>query len=159
MAETVLDLIRRHLDGLGLAYREIHHEPTPTSEESARARGESLAVGGKALVLKVDDELGLFVFSAARKLDSGAVRRHFGARGTRFATREELLERTGLVPGSVPPFGPPILPLPLYADPSTLENEKIAFNAGSLTTTVIMAAEDYRRVCGARWLAFSQPFS
>ena len=29
-------------------FREVHHEPTRTSEESARARGEELRVGGKA---------------------------------------------------------------------------------------------------------------
>lgn len=158
MADSpVLAAIRRHLDGLGVAYREIHHQPTPTSEESARARGEPLAVGGKALVLKVDDELRLFVFSAARKLDSGAVRRHFGARGTRFATPEELFERTGLVPGSVPPFGPPILALPLYADPSTLENDKIAFNAGSLTDSIVLAAADWERAARPAVFPFTKP--
>jgi len=50
----------------------------------------------------------------------------------RFASREELLELTGLVPGSVPPFGRPILPFPLYVDTGIAANDRIAFNAGSL---------------------------
>jgi len=67
----------------------------------------------------------------------------------RFATAEELKELTGLVPGSVPPFGQPILPFELYADESILANEKIAFNAGSLEDSIILRVED--------WLAAARP--
>ena len=44
----------------------------------------------------------------------------------------------------MPPFGAPILPFPLYVDPSVLENQRIAFNAGSLTDSIIMTIDDYR---------------
>src|ERR1700759_5496444 len=98
----LLDEIRAWLSREGVAFREVHHEPTRTSEESARARGEQLRVGGKALLIKVDAEFRLFVLSADRKLDSAAIKRHFGAKKTRFASPEELLEMTGLVPGCVP---------------------------------------------------------
>lgn len=136
--------------------REVHHEPTRTSEESARVRGEELRVGGKAIVLKVDDVFALFVFSAERRLDSGAVRRGLGARRTRFATPEELAEMTGLVPGAVPPFGRPILPFDLYIDPSIPRNDRIAFNAGSLTDSMILPMADYLRVAGGRVMAFTK---
>src|SRR5271166_6018317 len=101
----LLDNIRAWLEREQVAFREIHHEPTRTSEESARARGEELRVGGKALLIRVDDVYRLFVLSADRKLDSAAIKRQFCARRTRFATQEELADLTGLVPGSVPPFG------------------------------------------------------
>jgi prolyl-tRNA editing enzyme YbaK/EbsC (Cys-tRNA(Pro) deacylase) len=139
------------------AYREVHHEPTRTSEESARARGEELRVGGKALLIKVDTDFRLFVLSADRKLDSTAIRAYFGAKKTRFAAPEELLDLTGLVPGSVPPFGTPILPFPLYVDPSVFDNQRIAFNAGSLTDSIIMGIEDYRRLANAEVFTFSAP--
>ena len=142
----ILERIRTWLKEEGVAFREVHHEPTRTSEESAAARGEELRVGGKALLIKVDETFRLFVLSADRKLDSGAIKRHFGAKKTRFATPEELMSATGLVPGSVPPFGPPILEFPLYVDPSVFENTKVAFNAGSLTDSVILPIEDYRRL-------------
>jgi len=143
---SVLDRILRLLDEAGAAYRRVEHAPTRTSEESAAARGEPLAVGGKALVLKVGDAFGLFVLSAARSLDSDAVRRRFDVRRTRFATAEELTALTGLVPGSVPPFGRPIVDLPLRVDPSVLANDRVAFNAGSLTTSLVVAIDDYVRV-------------
>jgi Ala-tRNA(Pro) deacylase len=134
----------------------VHHEPTLTSEDSARARGEELRIGGKALLLKVNDEFRLFVLSAARQLDSAAIKQRFGAKKTRFASADELMELTGLVPGSVPPFGKPLLPFELYIDDSILENEKIAFNAGSLTDSVIMTVSDYRRIAVSEVFLFSK---
>jgi Ala-tRNA(Pro) deacylase len=150
-----LDKIRAWLLAEGVPFREVQHEPTRTSEDSARARGEELRIGGKALLLKVDDVFRLFVLSADRKLDSAAIKRHFGARKTRFATPEELADLTGLVPGSVPPFGQPLLPFPLYADLSVFENERIAFNAGSLTDSIVMATGDYRRLAAPEVFAFA----
>jgi Ala-tRNA(Pro) deacylase len=151
----MLNKIRALLAAHSIPFREAHHEPTRTSEESARARGEELRVGGKALLIKVDDIFRLFVLSADRKLDSGAIKRHFAAKKTRFATPDELLEMTGLVPGSVPPFGEPILPFPLYVDPSVFENERIAFNAGSLTDSMILAVSDYRQLVNPGIFAFA----
>ena len=151
----VLEKIRSWLTAEGVAFREVHHEPTRTSEDSARARGEELRVGGKALLIKVDAVFRLFILSADRKLDSAAIKQRFEAKKTRFATPEELMELTGLVPGSVPPFGQPILPFPLFVDPSVFENERVAFNAGSLTDSIVMAADDYRRLAGAEVFRFS----
>lgn len=153
--QQVLQAIRDFLNAAGVPFEEKRHEPTFTSEESARARGESLSIGAKALVIKTDQVYRLFVLPADRKLDSQAIRRELGVRKTRFATAQELSELTGLVPGCVPPFGPPILALELVADPALCDREKIAFNAGSLTTSIVMRAADYRRVCGARWMAIS----
>ena len=114
-----------------------------------------MRVGGKALLIKVDAVFRLFILSADRKLDSTAIKQRFGAKKTRFATSEELLELTGLVPGSVPPFGQPILPFPLFVDPSVFENERVAFNAGSLTDSIVIAVDDYRRLAGAEVFRFS----
>ena len=105
----------------------------------------------------MDDTFRLFVLSADRKLDSAAIKQYFGAKKTRFATPEELMDKTGLVPGSVPPFGDPILPFPLFVDPSVFENPRIAFNAGSLTNSMIMPIDDYRRLSGAQVFRFSAP--
>jgi len=152
---AIFHTIRAWLQAESVAFREVHHEPTRTSEESARARGEELRVGGKALLIKVDAEFRLFVLSADRKLDSAAIRAYFSAKKTRFASPEELMQLTGLVPGSVPPFGHPILSLPLYVDPSVFENHRIAFNAGSLTDSIIMGIDDYRRLATPEIFTFA----
>ncbi len=140
---TILQNIRALLDRHAVEYREAHHAPTRTSEQAAAARGEPIEIGGKAIVARVDAEFRLFVFSAALRIHSRAICKHFGATRFRFASPEELHERTGLVPGCIPPFGRPILPLDLYVDTSILRNERIAFNAGSLTDSMIISRERY----------------
>lgn len=149
--QAILYLLRSS----GASFRTVHHEPTFTSEESARARGEDLRVGGKALLIKAGDEFRLFVLSATLRADSAAIKAHLGVKKSRFATAEELLGLTGLAPGSVPPFGRPILPFALYADPSIEENERIAFNAGSLTDSVVMPVEDWLRVAAPEVFRFA----
>ncbi len=142
----VLDSILALLTESEIPFRHDMHEETRTSADSARVRGEPLEIGAKAIVMKVDDRFCVFVMSAALRVSSKRIRQHFGAKRTRFATPDELRELTGLVPGAVPPFGPPILDLPLYVDPSVFRNERMAFNAGSLTHSVVMSTEDYRRL-------------
>jgi len=155
-AGTVLERVRRLLREQRVEFVEKQHAPTFTSAESAQARGESLSIGAKALLLRTDDRYRLFVLPADRKLDSRAVKAQLAVKKMRFATADELLDLTGLVPGSVPPFGAPILPLELIADTALERLERIAFNAGSLTDSIIMSLADYRRVAGARWLAISE---
>lgn len=115
-----------------------------------------MAIGGKALVIKVDKEFRLFVLSAARRLEARAIKRQFGAKRMRFASPGELKDLTTLVPGSVPPFGEPILPLSLYTDPSVLDNDWIAFNAGSLEDSLMIRTAAYRRVAQPEVFEFSQ---
>jgi len=148
---NIKDLLASH----AISYRELTHAPTRTSEESAKARGEDLSIGGKAILLKVGDVFRLFVLSAARKLDSRKIREHFGENKLRFATPKELQEMTTLVPGAVPPFGRPVTDFDLCVDVSVTKNSKIAFNAGSLTTSIIMNMEDYLKIASPEVFEFS----
>ncbi len=143
---AVLDSIRKWLTENDVSFREQHHGPTRTSEESAIARGEPLEIGGKALLVKLGTEFALFVVPADRRMSSASVRAELAVRKLRFANTTELWDLTELVPGSVPPFGRPILPFDLYIDARIRENGKIAFNAGSLTDSVIMSTDDYFRL-------------
>ena len=156
-APPILRAIRRLLDREGVTWREVEHGPAPTCEDAARERGEPLALGGKCLFLKAGDTFGLFALSAAHPLDSRALRRSLGERRLRFASAQELLRATGLVPGSVPPFGEPVLPFPLHADESLARGDRIAFNAGSLRHSIILATRDWLRVARPRILAYAGP--
>ena len=147
--QLIIDL----LDKNNIEYRALQHDETPTSEDSARARGEDLSIGGKALVLKYkesreeDTGFAIFILSASRKLHNKSIKKELNGKNIRFATKEELATLTdGLIPGTVPPFGRPIINLDLFVDTSILENEKIAFNCGSLTDSVVMCRADYMKV-------------
>ncbi len=153
---TTFEKITHYLSEKSISFRTLHHEATLTSEASAKARGEDLSVGGKAIVMKVDAEFKLFVLSAAMKIDSQKIRSYFNAKKTRFASAGELQQLTGLAPGSIPPFGKPILNLAVYVDASIVRNEIIAFNAGSLTDSIIMSTKDYLKITQPVILEFSQ---
>jgi len=152
----VYDKITRHLSSNNIKFRAVEHEPTYTSEESAKARGEDLSIGGKAILMKVDEQLVLFVLSASKKINSKKVKEYLKAKKIRFSTKEELYDSCKLVPGSVPPFGTPILPFKLYLDKSIMINEKIAFNAGSLRNSVILDMRDYLNVAVPEIFDFSE---
>jgi Ala-tRNA(Pro) deacylase len=155
MSTDTFHAIKDQLDQHAITYREVHHEPTPTSAEAAKARGEDISIGGKAILLKVGKVFKLFVLSAALKIDNAQIKSYFSAKKLRFATPEELLDLTGLVPGSVPPFGAPLLQFELYVDRSITHNERIAFNAGSLTDSIVMDVEDYLKIASPIVFDFS----
>ncbi|MEU7428127.1 YbaK/EbsC family protein [Streptomyces sp. NPDC040750] len=139
MTETteLPDRIEQRLQALGIEYRLMHHEETTTSEESARVRGVSLSSGAKALVVKAGERYTLFVISADRRLNWKPVKRLLGSKSARLASAEELLERTGLTKGSVPPFGS-LIGLPVYVDHALLNEPLVRFNAGSLVCSIEM---------------------
>lgn len=151
----MFEKIKSWLNQQGIEFKEVSHEPTLTSEQSAMARGEDLSIGGKAILMKLGDQYKLFVISAAKKIDSKAIKNYFGVKKLRFADKDELMRLTSLVPGSVPPFGKPFFDLELYIDESLTKNEKIAFNAASLTNSIIMRMEDYLKIVQAVFFNFS----
>lgn len=142
-ANGIRKRIHRLLDEASVSWEETEHEPARTAEEAAAARGCPLEIGAKSIVLKTDDDFRLFVLSGAATIASRFIRRHLGVRRTRFATREELDELTGLEPGAVPPFGRPILPLELYVDSGLLLNERLAFTPGVHHASILLDTEDY----------------
>jgi Ala-tRNA(Pro) deacylase len=142
------------LDAHAAAYEVLEHAPVYTSEEAARVRGSTLASGAKALICKVDDHFAMFVLPADRRLDSKRVRAALGAKGLRFATREEVLERTGLTPGSIPPFGQ-LFQLPTWCDAALAAEPSINFNAGDHARSIRLAFAEFQRVEQPRLAQFA----
>lgn len=155
--EPVLERILALLDAAGCRYQRIEHEPVSGAEDAARVRGSELAAGVKAILFKIDRRFALLAMAADRRLRSARIRRALGVKRTRFASREELLELTGLAPGAVPPFGEPVLPFPLYADPSVFAGDEVIFTAGSRTTSLRMATADYRRLAAPEVAEVAEP--
>lgn len=153
---TVFENLIQFLQNSKVAFKHMQHSPTYTCEESAKARSESLESGAKAMVMKLDDSYALFVLSAAKKLDSKKIKALMHCRSMRFASPEELFEKTSLLPGSVPPFGNPILPFKLFVDLSIQNLPQIAFNAGSLSDSIILATKDYLNLCEGHLCSFSK---
>ena len=110
MPTSVFDRLEALFKQHGITFEVLRHEPVYTSEEAARIRGTPLASGAKALVCKGDETFVMFVLPADRKLDSRTVRRAKGWRKLRFATRDEVLQLTGLLARLDPAVRQPVLP-------------------------------------------------
>ena len=142
--------VKKLLDEKNVEYKTMHHEPTPTSKDSARVRDDPLSQGVKALLLKVGDKFQMVAIRAHLKLDSKKMKKEFQTKKVRFATPEELLQITTLKPGSVPPFGRPIFDVELYTDTSIKDFKLVSFNAGRVTDSVTMKTKDYLEVAQPR---------
>ena len=141
---TVYERLTALLDEAGAAYAQSRHAPVFTSEEAAKVRGAPLASGAKALICKADGKFALFVLPADRRLDSKAVRKSFGFRSLRFATREEVEQLTTLLPGAIPPFGS-LFGFVTYCDERLAEQTPINFNAGDHSISIAMSFADYAK--------------
>jgi Ala-tRNA(Pro) deacylase len=142
--KTVYDRLVDFLNEKQVPFSVLHHEPVFTSEDSARVRGTTLASGAKALVCKCDDDFVLIVLPADRKLSSKKVRQSLNIRSLRFASTEEVLELTGLRPGSIPPFGS-LFKIVTYCDRGLRDQPGINFNAGDHAISISMASSDYEQ--------------
>jgi Ala-tRNA(Pro) deacylase len=142
VSEVVFSRIEALLNGRGVAFQVMRHEAVHTSAEAASARGTPLASGAKALVCRANNQFHMFVLPADRKLASKAVRTARGWKSFRFATPEEVLELTGLTPGSIPPFGS-LFGLATHCDRRLGDHESINFNAGDHSISISMRYVDY----------------
>lgn len=151
---AVFDALKAKLQNAGVQFSVLHHAPVFTSEEAAAVRGTPLSSGAKALILKIDDHFAMFVLPADRKLDSRKLRAALSVRSSRFATPDEVFDRTGLRPGSIPPFGS-LFGLPTYCDPALDANPTINFNAGDHSVSVSIAYSDFVRVENPKLFEFT----
>ena len=145
LPRTVFERIEALLTSRGAAFDVLRHEPVFTSIEAAAVRGTSLASGAKALICKADERFLMFVLPADRRLDSKALRKAKGWKSLRFATADEVLELTGLTPGSIPPFGQ-LFELPTLCDRRLADEPTINFNAGDHAVSISLRYADYAAV-------------
>lgn len=145
MSDSVTDRLLALLTAGAADFRVLQHPPAHTSEEAAQIRGTPLEEGAKALVFAADERTVLLVVQAHRRIDSRAFKRAHGVKNLRMLPADTLLALTGLEPGAVPPFGS-LFGFPTYADEGLVTLPRMVFNAGSRSTSVLLATADYFRV-------------
>ncbi len=143
--------IKSLLDSNNCKYDMFEHEPVRTSEDAVKVRpGITLHQGAKALVCEAkysdgEKEKVMVVLPADLKANLKSVRKLLNAKDLYLISPEDVLQCTGVEVGGVPPFGN-IFGFKVFVDEGLFENEKIAFNAGSRSITVIMKSIDYERI-------------
>lgn len=131
----------------------LEHEPSKTSDESRTIRtslGYPQAMGAKALLVKLyfgNKELfATIVLPGNHVLNKDSLLYEIpNLKKIRFVTQEEMLDLTGLIPGSMPPFATPIFPdvLILIVATAIGMNEELGFNVADLRRSVILKSKDY----------------
>jgi len=105
MPKTAEELLA-FLEQAGIESRTFSHPPVFTVEESKRLRGPIAGAHCKTLFLKdKKDRLWLAVCLEHRRLDMKRLEAALGSGRLSFGRPELLMERLGVIPGSVTPFG------------------------------------------------------
>lgn len=152
---TVYGRIASLLNADNIKYRTMEHKAAYTSKEAAEARGTELRQGCKALICRTEKGFIQAIVPGDREIDLEKLRSLIGAKKAELANAEEVREVTGCNIGSVPPFGN-LFGIEVYADAKVAENEIVAFNAGSHTTSIMMGSEDMIRAAKAKAGEFSK---
>ncbi|MEI7579670.1 MAG: aspartate--tRNA(Asn) ligase [bacterium] len=142
LGNSIGEEIVKRLQASGMEFQELHHEATPTSEDSARVRNSKLSEGVKAMILKgkTTGKNIMVNVPANQRVDLKKIAELEGEK-FEFEKPEVIKAKFGLVVGSVPPFGN-LLGLKTYFSKDIEKEPRVAFNRGSLTDSIVMQSKD-----------------
>lgn len=147
--------LKAFLDDTNTKYLTIGHSSAYTSQEIAASAHVSGKEFAKTVMIKIDGELAMAVLPASCFIDFDSIKKDFGTRNVTLATEAEFKNRfPDCEIGAMPPFGN-LYGLPVYVADTLIENNEIAFNAGSHTEVICLNYEDYRRLIKPRVFKFS----
>lgn len=149
--KKIYELFEAH----GISYDLFVHESASTCESASAKRGLDLSVGAKSILFKGKTGFCVFSIRAHLEVSSQKVRKVLGSNKLRFATHDELMEICHVEKGALPPLAGPLFNLPHYADKSLTTGEKIVFNAGILTESVVISTQDFLRLANPIICEFS----
>jgi Ala-tRNA(Pro) deacylase len=143
---ALLERLRVFLDQNQVEYTHTVHPLAYTAREVAAAEHLPAREMAKAVVFMGDNGYRMAVLPANRLIDFQELRTVLGFSHARLATEQELAQ---LFPdcelGAMPPFGN-LYGIPAYLDSALLQDDMIAFNAGTHRDVVHMHLSDYRRL-------------
>lgn len=141
-AENIRNEITRLLKDGDMDFKHISHEHTSTSEESARVRGTSVEQGVKSIIVRGKSSKKNYQLNipAHLKLDMKLVA-EVAKEKCEFEDPQVIMERFGLAVGGVPPFGN-LLNIETFFDERVAHLDKVAFNCGMPTESIIMKGKD-----------------
>jgi prolyl-tRNA editing enzyme YbaK/EbsC (Cys-tRNA(Pro) deacylase) len=134
--------IQADLHSLGIDYKHLVHEPTPTSADSAKVRDMDLSTGVKAIILigKQTKNYYMCAVSAHLRINREALAAAIGE-AVKLADPTEILIKFGLRVGGVPPCGN-LFNIPTYFDQQVNTTNTVGFNCGLQTESILMQGQD-----------------
>jgi Ala-tRNA(Pro) deacylase len=147
--------LKEFLDREKIKYVSIIHSTAYTAQEvaaSAHVTGKELA---KVVIVELDGKMAMAVLPANRKIVLQDLREVTGCDEVKFASEDEFRARfPDCETGAMPPFGN-LYGMDVYAAESLIDNEEIAFNAGSHTEVIRVAFRDFERLVHPKVMSFT----
>jgi Ala-tRNA(Pro) deacylase len=148
---TGVAAIREYLDGQGVDYELVEHEPTMTAAAEAAATQWPKHQVAKTVVLQDHSGYVLAIVPASERVDLQKVRQLLGAtKSLRFATEAEMARDFPMLEvGATPPAGP-MLPRAEVMDRRLLDEDRILCAAGDHRHSVLLDVRDVVRLADSR---------
>lgn len=135
--------LKDFLDSYGVRYIVISHSIAYTAQgiaALAHIPGKELA---KTVIVKLDGKLAMAVLPASRQVDLPSLRAAANVKTAELASEMEFRPSfPDCETGAMPPFGN-LYGMAVFADESLVQDEEIAFNAGSHRELFRMKFNDY----------------
>ena len=150
IASTHAEAIAGFLQGAGVAYELVEHEPTESAAAEARSTGEPPERTAKTVILHDGRSYVIAAVAAADRLDLRKLRDVLGAnRRLRLATEKEIArDFPTLEIGAIPPFGP-MVPAAEVLDSALARQPQILCPAGDHRHSVLLDPQDVVRMTAA----------
>ncbi len=147
--------LKDFLDSNNIKYISITHSPVYTAQEiaaSAHIPGKELA---KTVIVKLDGKMAMVVLPASHRIAFDLLRDASGAEKVELAREDEFKDMfPGCDIGAMPPFGN-LYGMDVFASETLVEDEEIAFNAGTHTELIKMSYKDFERLVRPRIVRIS----
>jgi len=149
-ATTRVEAIVAFLDGEGVEYELIEHQPTMSAAAEASVTQHAPEQVAKTVVLHEGNAYVIAAIPASDRLDLHKLRERLGAtRQLRFASEDEIArDFPSLEVGAVPPFGP-MVPAAEVIDHRLLEQARILCPAGDHQHSVLVDPREVVRITAA----------
>lgn len=151
IAATRVDAIVQFLEGAGVDFELVEHEPTMSAAAEAQATHQPPDQVAKTVVLHDGDAYVIAAIPAAYRLDLHKLRELLGAtQKLQLATEQQIArDFPSLEVGAVPPFGP-MVPTAEVIDRALLEQDRVLCPAGDHRHSVLVDPREVVRITAAR---------
>ena len=151
-------VVKEFLDQNKIKYVSIKHSRAFTAQEiaaSAHIHGKKIA---KTVVLKVEGKIVFAVLPATYKVDFNLLKEALKTDNVRLANELEFKDKCpGCEVGAMPPMGN-LFGIETYVAASLVEDDEIAFNAGTHTELIRLNYSDYEKLVKPKILRLSAKY-
>lgn len=138
--------VAEFLERNNVNYHSYNHPPAVTAQEIAQSAHISGAMLAKTVIVYGDGALAMAVLPANEKINDDALQQAMGVREFRLASEAEFSQRFPQCEvGGMPPLGN-LYGMQVYMEKSLLNDDWIAFNAGTHTEVIKMDSGVFKRL-------------